>query len=41
MVRILLKLKAIPRPDDAADAAAVAICHLHTSPLLSASSLVR
>src|ERR1700694_3501853 len=40
MVRILLKLKAIPRPDDAADAAAVAICHLHTSPLLSASSLV-
>ena len=40
MVRILLKLKAVPRPDDAADAAAVAICHLHTSPLLSASSLV-
>jgi crossover junction endodeoxyribonuclease RuvC len=40
MVRILLKLKAVPRPDDAADAAAVAICHLHTSPLLRASSLV-
>ena len=39
MVRILLKLKAVPRPDDAADAAAVAICHLHTSPLLRASSL--
>lgn len=35
MVRILLHLKAVPRPDDAADAAAVAICHLHTAPLLS------
>lgn len=31
MVRILLKLSAVPRPDDAADAAAVAICHLNTS----------
>src|SRR5712692_8348444 len=31
MVRILLHLTAIPRPDDAADAAAVAICHLHTA----------
>ncbi len=31
MVRILLRLSAIPRPDDAADAAAVAICHLHTA----------
>ncbi len=30
MVRILLKLSAVPRPDDAADAAAVAICHLNT-----------
>lgn len=35
MVRILLKLSAIPRPDDAADAAAVAICHLHTSQILT------
>src|SRR5438045_8559557 len=34
MVRILLKLSAIPRPDDAADAAAVAICHLHTASIL-------
>jgi len=34
MVRILLNLRAIPRPDDAADAAAVAICHLNTQPLL-------
>ncbi len=31
MVRILLKLSAIPQPDDAADAAAIAICHLHTA----------
>ncbi len=31
MVRILLKLSAIPRPDDAADAAAIAICHLNTA----------
>ena len=31
MVRILLGLKEIPRPDDAADALAVAICHLHSS----------
>jgi crossover junction endodeoxyribonuclease RuvC len=28
MVRILLGLSTIPRPDDAADAAAIAICHL-------------
>lgn len=30
MVRVLLRLDAIPRPDDAADAAAIAICHLNT-----------
>jgi len=35
MVRILLKLRTIPRPDDAADAAAVAICHLHTANILT------
>lgn len=34
MVRILLNLRAVPRPDDAADAAAVAICHLNTVPFL-------
>ncbi len=34
MVRILLNLTAVPRPDDAADAAAVAICHINTLPLL-------
>lgn len=31
MVRILLKLAEVPQPDDAADAAAVAICHLNTA----------
>lgn len=30
MVRALLSLPDIPRPDDAADALAVAICHLHS-----------
>ena len=30
MVRALLNLEDIPRPDDAADALAVAICHLHS-----------
>jgi len=29
MVRTLLELPEIPKPDDAADALAVAICHLH------------
>jgi crossover junction endodeoxyribonuclease RuvC len=33
MVRILLKMEAIPKPDDAADALAVAICHLQSSQL--------
>ena len=31
MVRLLLCLESIPRPDDAADALAVAICHAHSS----------
>ncbi len=30
MVRALLNLPEIPRPDDAADALAVAICHIHS-----------
>jgi crossover junction endodeoxyribonuclease RuvC len=30
MVRILLRLDAIPQPDDAADALAIAICHVHS-----------
>lgn len=31
MVRRLLKLKAVPRPDDAADALAIAICHARSA----------
>lgn len=31
MVRLLLGLDAVPKPHDAADALAVAICHLHQS----------
>lgn len=33
MVQMLLRLKAMPRPDDAADALAVALCHGQTSRL--------
>ena len=29
MTKRLLKLKAVPRPDDAADALAIALCHAH------------
>jgi len=35
MVRVLLALNDIPRPDDAADALAVAICHLHSAKINS------
>jgi crossover junction endodeoxyribonuclease RuvC len=31
MVKAILSLKQIPKPDDAADALAVAICHLHSN----------
>jgi crossover junction endodeoxyribonuclease RuvC len=31
MVRMLLKLQAVPKPDDVADALAVAICHAHSA----------
>ncbi|MBR5191911.1 MAG: crossover junction endodeoxyribonuclease RuvC [Clostridia bacterium] len=33
MVKTLLNLKSIPRPDDAADALAVALCHAQTNKL--------
>ena len=35
MVRMLLHQDQVPRPDDAADAVAVAICHLHNERLAS------
>jgi crossover junction endodeoxyribonuclease RuvC len=31
MVRMLLNLERVPQPDDAADAAAVAVCHIHSA----------
>lgn len=34
MVRVTLKLAAPPRPDDAADAIAIAICHAYSAPML-------
>ncbi|MFB5678752.1 crossover junction endodeoxyribonuclease RuvC [Paenibacillus terreus] len=35
MVRMFLKLQAVPKPDDVADALAVAICHAHSYTLNS------
>jgi crossover junction endodeoxyribonuclease RuvC len=35
MIRALLRLEATPKPDDAADALAIAICHLHSARLSS------
>jgi crossover junction endodeoxyribonuclease RuvC len=32
MIQRLLNLPSIPKPDDAADALAIAICHAHTAP---------
>jgi len=35
MVKILLKLKEVPKPHDAADALAIAVCHFHHAGLSS------
>ena len=35
MVQTLLRLKSVPRPDDAADALAVAICHAQTGRMIN------
>ncbi len=37
MVKAILNLEQIPKPDDAADALAVAICHIHSHKYLSLS----
>jgi len=34
MVKTILGLDSIPHPDDAADALAVAICHIHSQKIL-------
>ena len=36
MVRLLLNLDHVPQPDDAADAVAVAVCHLHSARMAAA-----
>lgn len=41
MVRMFLKLSAIPKPDDVADALAVAICHAHSAVLQQKINEVR
>ncbi|MCK9574859.1 MAG: crossover junction endodeoxyribonuclease RuvC [Clostridia bacterium] len=38
MVKLILNLTSIPRPDDAADALAVAICHSQTNNLVTKTS---
>ena len=40
MVKNLLKLSFLPKPDDAADALAVAICHLHSYKILNAGQVL-
>jgi len=39
MVQKILSMKDLPRPDDAADALAIAICHLHSHKILSWSRM--
>jgi len=39
MVKAILNLKAIPRPDDAADGLAVALCHSQTNLMLSGTDI--
>jgi crossover junction endodeoxyribonuclease RuvC len=39
MVKTILGLSAIPKPDDAADALAVALCHSQTSPRLNLNQM--
>lgn len=35
MVRVLLNLREVPKPNDVADALALAICHAHIAPVLA------
>ena len=39
MVKAILGLNSIPKPDDAADALAVAICHSQSSPVLNQNKI--
>lgn len=40
MMRLLLHLDQVPRPDDAADAVAVAICHIHSARMKALSASI-
>jgi crossover junction endodeoxyribonuclease RuvC len=35
MVRLLFNLEQVPQPDDAADATAVAVCHIHSARMMA------
>ena len=39
MVKNILGLNAVPKPDDAADALAVALCHSQTNSIMSDNSM--
>ena len=39
MVKNILGLSAVPKPDDAADALAVALCHSQTNSIMSDNSM--
>lgn len=39
MVKAILNLKSVPKPDDAADALAVALCHSQTNIILSGTNI--
>ena len=41
MVQALLSLETVPRPDHAADALAVAICHASAAPMRAAMAAAR
>ncbi len=41
MVRLLLKMKTVPQPHDAADALAIAICHFHHAGVQSRINLAK
>lgn len=41
MVKVLLNLNSIPKPDDAADALALAICHIYSSRLKNSHCLLK
>ena len=40
MIRTLLNLDVVPRPDDAADALAIAICHVHSARMLNVTGIL-